>query len=95
MTGRAGLIVVGASLAGVRTAEALRRRGYDAPITVVGGEPHLPYDRPPLSKDYLLGKVTAATEGTPGMGPYARHHGSPGTYGCCVHGDHVPDHRDA
>jgi NADPH-dependent 2,4-dienoyl-CoA reductase/sulfur reductase-like enzyme len=50
-------IVVGAGLAGVRTVQALRRRGYDAPIILVGAEPHLPYDRPPLSKEFLLGKL--------------------------------------
>ena len=52
-------VVVGASVAGVRTVQALRRRGYDAPITLVGAEQHLPYDRPPLSKDFLLGKLGA------------------------------------
>jgi NADPH-dependent 2,4-dienoyl-CoA reductase/sulfur reductase-like enzyme len=56
---RPGLAVVGASLAGVRTVQALRRRGYDAPVTLIGAEPELPGDRPPLSKDFLLGKVTA------------------------------------
>ena len=52
-------VVVGASVAGVRTVQALRRRGYEAPITLVGAEQHLPYDRPPLSKDFLLGKLGA------------------------------------
>ncbi len=52
-------IIVGASVAGVRTVQALRRRGYQAPITLVGAEQHLPYDRPPLSKDFLLGKLGA------------------------------------
>jgi NADPH-dependent 2,4-dienoyl-CoA reductase/sulfur reductase-like enzyme len=55
-----GLVVVGASVAGVRTVEALRRRGYDARITVLGAEPHVPYDRPPLSKEFLLGKIDVA-----------------------------------
>lgn len=53
-------VVVGASLAGVRTVQALRRKGYDEPITLVGAEPHAPYDRPPLSKEFLLGKLDAA-----------------------------------
>ncbi|WP_428338983.1 NAD(P)/FAD-dependent oxidoreductase [Mycobacterium sp.] len=48
-----GVVIVGASLAGLRTAEALRARSYCEPITLVGAEPGLPYDRPPLSKDYL------------------------------------------
>jgi NADPH-dependent 2,4-dienoyl-CoA reductase/sulfur reductase-like enzyme len=49
------VVIVGASVAGVRTAEALRRRGFDARITLIGAEPHLPYDRPPLSKSFLTG----------------------------------------
>ncbi|MEV2278708.1 FAD-dependent oxidoreductase [Nocardiopsis sp. NPDC049922] len=47
--------VVGASLAGLRTVEELREQGFDGRIVVVGEEPHLPYDRPPLSKAYLAG----------------------------------------
>jgi NADPH-dependent 2,4-dienoyl-CoA reductase/sulfur reductase-like enzyme len=47
------VLIVGASLAGLRTAEALRAREYDEPITLVGAEAELPYDRPPLSKEYL------------------------------------------
>ncbi len=49
------VVVVGASLAGLRAAEALRSEGFTGAITVVGGEPHLPYDRPPLSKQVLTG----------------------------------------
>ncbi|MFB9925142.1 NAD(P)/FAD-dependent oxidoreductase [Amycolatopsis halotolerans] len=49
----AGLVVVGAALAGLRAATAARRTGYDGPVTLVGAEPHLPYDRPPLSKAFL------------------------------------------
>lgn len=45
--------IVGASLAGLRTAEQLRAAGHDGPITVFGAEPHLPYNRPPLSKEAL------------------------------------------
>lgn len=57
MSGAAGhVVVVGASLAGLRTVEALRRRGYGGRITVLGAERELPYDRPPLSKDVLAGK---------------------------------------
>lgn len=47
--------VVGASLAGIRFAETLRRSGYDGPLTLIGDEPHAPYDRPPLSKQVLAG----------------------------------------
>jgi NADPH-dependent 2,4-dienoyl-CoA reductase/sulfur reductase-like enzyme len=49
------LVVVGASLAGLRTVQGLRRKGSTARITLVGDEPGLPYDRPPLSKAILLG----------------------------------------
>jgi len=49
------IVVVGASLAGVRAAEALRRDGYEGRVVLVGAEAHAPYDRPPLSKDYLAG----------------------------------------
>jgi NADPH-dependent 2,4-dienoyl-CoA reductase/sulfur reductase-like enzyme len=51
------VVVVGASLAGLRAAEELRRLGYDGTLTLVGAEPHLPYDRPPLSKDFLAGET--------------------------------------
>ncbi|MEU8416841.1 FAD-dependent oxidoreductase [Amycolatopsis japonica] len=51
---KAGLVVVGASLAGLRAATAARRAGYDGPVTLIGAEPHLPYDRPPLSKAFLM-----------------------------------------
>jgi len=47
------LVVVGASLAGLRAVEAVRADGFDGTVTLVGAEEHLPYDRPPLSKDYL------------------------------------------
>ncbi|MDD7966016.1 NAD(P)/FAD-dependent oxidoreductase [Actinomycetospora lemnae] len=47
------LVVVGASLAGLRAVEAVRRDGFDGEVTLVGAEEHLPYDRPPLSKEYL------------------------------------------
>ncbi|GAA3389505.1 NAD(P)/FAD-dependent oxidoreductase [Cryptosporangium minutisporangium] len=46
-------VVVGASLAGLRAVEAARNGGYEGPITLIGAEPHLPYDRPPLSKAFL------------------------------------------
>lgn len=46
-------VVVGASLAGLRTVEAARRKGYTGRITLIGAETHLPYDRPPLSKAFL------------------------------------------
>jgi NADPH-dependent 2,4-dienoyl-CoA reductase/sulfur reductase-like enzyme len=48
------IVIVGGGLAGSRTADRLRRAGFDGQVTVVGGEPHVPYDRPPLSKKVLL-----------------------------------------
>lgn len=49
--------MVGASLAGLSAARALRKRGYDGRLVVIGDEPHRPYDRPPLSKDFLAGAI--------------------------------------
>jgi len=51
-----GIVVVGAGAAGVQSAVALRERGYAGRVTLVGGEPHRPYDRPPLSKAVLRGR---------------------------------------
>lgn len=56
-----GAVIVGASLAGVRTALDLRKEGYEGPITLIGDELAKPYDRPPLSKGYLAGEVTSAS----------------------------------
>ena len=50
------IVIVGASLAGLRAAETLRREGYDDRVVLVGAEQHLPYDRPPLSKELLAGE---------------------------------------
>ncbi|MFG2277246.1 NAD(P)/FAD-dependent oxidoreductase [Streptomyces asoensis] len=51
------VVVVGAGMAGVQTAVALREQGFDGTVTVIGAEPHQPYDRPPLSKAVLLGNA--------------------------------------
>jgi NADPH-dependent 2,4-dienoyl-CoA reductase/sulfur reductase-like enzyme len=48
-----GVVIVGGGLAAARTAEQLRKSGYTEPVTIVSDEQHLPYDRPPLSKDVL------------------------------------------
>jgi 3-phenylpropionate/trans-cinnamate dioxygenase ferredoxin reductase subunit len=53
--GRDNIVIVGASLAGLRAAEELRTLGHDGVVTLVGDEPHRPYDRPPLSKQVLAG----------------------------------------
>ncbi|RBY81097.1 NAD(P)/FAD-dependent oxidoreductase [Blastococcus sp. TF02-09] len=50
------VVVVGSSTGGVRTAQALRREGFAGRIVLVGEEPHEPYDKPPLSKQYLAGE---------------------------------------
>ncbi len=55
-----GVVVVGAGLGGLRSAEALRSAGYTGPVTVVGEEPWLPYNRPPLSKEALKDGVDQA-----------------------------------
>jgi NADPH-dependent 2,4-dienoyl-CoA reductase/sulfur reductase-like enzyme len=49
--------IIGASLAGLSAARALRDQGFDGEVTIVGGEPHRPYDRPPLSKEFLAGDM--------------------------------------
>ncbi|MBW5486203.1 NAD(P)/FAD-dependent oxidoreductase [Streptomyces bambusae] len=51
------VVVAGAGMAGVQTAVALREQGFTGPVTLLGAEPHQPYDRPPLSKAVLLGKA--------------------------------------
>jgi NADPH-dependent 2,4-dienoyl-CoA reductase/sulfur reductase-like enzyme len=53
------IVVVGASLAGLRAAETLREEGFAGTLTMVGDEPYEPYDRPPLSKGVLLSRTTA------------------------------------
>jgi 3-phenylpropionate/trans-cinnamate dioxygenase ferredoxin reductase subunit len=49
-------VIVGGGLAGAKAAEALRTQGFEARLVVIGAEHHAPYERPPLSKDYLMGK---------------------------------------
>ncbi|MEV0527722.1 FAD-dependent oxidoreductase [Streptomyces sp. NPDC050439] len=54
------ITVVGASLAGLYAARELRAQGYDGRLVIIGDEPHQPYDRPPLSKDFLVGRADEA-----------------------------------
>ena len=61
MRGPQRLVVVGASLAGLRAVEAARKAGFRGSVTLIGAEPHLPYDRPPLSKAYLDGDAATPT----------------------------------
>lgn len=53
------VLIVGAGLAGFQLAATLRRSGYDGEIELLGAEPHRPYDRPPLSKEFLTGTMSA------------------------------------
>ncbi|WP_083884319.1 NAD(P)/FAD-dependent oxidoreductase [Nocardia higoensis] len=57
----APIIIVGAGLAGLRTAEELRRAGYEGPLVLLGDESRLPYDRPPLSKQFVRGETDDTT----------------------------------
>ena len=54
-------VIVGASLAGAKAAETLRAEGFDGRLVMIGAESERPYERPPLSKDYLLGKAERDT----------------------------------
>ena len=65
MSGLDRILVVGASLAGLRAAEALRGGGFTGRLTIVGDEHHPPYDRPPLSKEAALGMVDPACTALP------------------------------
>ncbi|WP_036258510.1 FAD-dependent oxidoreductase [Mesorhizobium sp. WSM3224] len=54
-----GMVIIGAGECGGRAALALRDLGYEGPVTLVGDEPHLPYERPPLSKEAMTGEAPA------------------------------------
>ncbi len=51
------LVIVGASLAGLSAARAARTLGFDGRVVIIGDDPQRPYDRPPLSKDFLAGRI--------------------------------------
>ena len=61
MTESGAYVIAGAGLAGAKAAEALRSQGFDGPVVLIGDEDERPYERPPLSKDYLLGKAERET----------------------------------
>jgi 3-phenylpropionate/trans-cinnamate dioxygenase ferredoxin reductase component len=57
MAGARSVVIIGGGLAGAKAAEALRERGFDGEVVLIGDERHRPYERPPLSKDCLAGKA--------------------------------------
>ena len=61
------IVIVGASLAGLRGAEALRCAGFEGKLTIVGDEPDPPYDRPPLSKHLLTREIPASPTALPSV----------------------------
>jgi NADPH-dependent 2,4-dienoyl-CoA reductase/sulfur reductase-like enzyme len=67
-------VIVGAMLTGAKAAEALREEGFDGAVVLIGTEHHLPYERPPLSKGYLLGKDARDTIFTHDEAWYSEHH---------------------
>ena len=66
-------IIVGASLAGAKAAETLREEGFDGRVVLIGAEEERPYERPPLSKDYLRGEVGREKVYVHDEGFYAEH----------------------
>jgi 3-phenylpropionate/trans-cinnamate dioxygenase ferredoxin reductase component len=73
MTSRQTHVIVGASLAGAKAAETLREQGFDGRVVLVGAEDERPYERPPLSKDYLRGEVGREKVYVHDAGFYAEH----------------------
>ncbi len=73
MPTQAPFVVVGAGLAGAKAAETLREEGFDGPVVLVGAEPEQPYERPPLSKQYLLGRADRDSVFVHDAGWYAEH----------------------
>src|SRR4030088_533307 len=57
------IVIVGASLAGLRAAETLRTEGFAGELVMIGDEPDAPYDRPPLSKNSLAGRLPVEDTG--------------------------------
>jgi 3-phenylpropionate/trans-cinnamate dioxygenase ferredoxin reductase subunit len=67
------IVIVGGGLAGAKVSETLRAEGYDGPVVLVAEEAELPYERPPLSKGYLLGKDARESAQVHDAGWYADH----------------------
>src|SRR5579862_6446073 len=66
-------VIVGGGLAGAKAAETLRTAGFDGEVVLFGSEPERPYERPPLSKGYLLGKEPRESAFVHPVGWYAEH----------------------
>ncbi|HSR22766.1 MAG TPA: FAD-dependent oxidoreductase, partial [Candidatus Eisenbacteria bacterium] len=73
MTSRPAFAIVGAGLAGAKAAQTLREEGFDGRVVLLGEEPHRPYERPPLSKDYLQGRSAREKVYVHPEGWYAEH----------------------
>ena len=73
MTSDRTFVIVGASLTGAKAAETLRAEGFDERVVLIGAEDERPYERPPLSKDYLRGEVDRETVYVHPEGFYAEH----------------------
>jgi 3-phenylpropionate/trans-cinnamate dioxygenase ferredoxin reductase component len=73
MTTDRTFVIVGASLTGAKAAETLREEGFDGRVVLIGAEDERPYERPPLSKDYLRGEVERETVYVHPDGYYAEH----------------------
>src|SRR5918992_4844218 len=73
MTSRQTHVIVGAGLAGAKAAETLREEGFDGRVVLIGAEEERPYERPPLSKDYLRGEVGREKVYVHDEGFYAEH----------------------
>ena len=91
MTDERTFVVVGGGLAGAKTAEALRERGFEGRVVLFGAEQHLPYERPPLSKGYLKTGESSRTSSS------TTRTGMPRTTSRCapVHGDRRRPRRQA
>jgi 3-phenylpropionate/trans-cinnamate dioxygenase ferredoxin reductase component len=73
MTSAQTVLIVGASLGGAKAAETLRAEGFDGRLVLVGTEHDRPYERPPLSKDYLRGELAREKVYVHNEGFYAEH----------------------
>ena len=72
-TDRQTFAIVGAGLAGAKAAETLREEGFDGRLVLLGAEPERPYERPPLSKEYLRGEAEREQAYVHEAGFYADH----------------------